>query len=136
LKQLFIGTEGTLGVVTRAVLRLRTAPASQNTAFLAVDSFEALPRLLRQVDRGLGGTLSAFEVLWSDFYDLVTSAPATNRPVLPAGHPYYVLVEALGSDPVDDGERFIRVLTDSLELGDVADAVVAKSQAERDAMWA
>ncbi|MBV9330254.1 MAG: FAD-binding oxidoreductase, partial [Alphaproteobacteria bacterium] len=63
-KQIFVGSEGTLGVVTRAVLRLRPKPASQNTAFVAVSSFEVLPRLLRQVERGLGGTLSAFEVLW------------------------------------------------------------------------
>jgi len=136
LKQLFIGTEGTLGVVTRAVLRLRSAPASQNTAFLAVDSFEALPRLLRQLERGFGGTLSAFEVLWSDYYELVTSAPATNRIVLPLGHPYYVLVEAMGGDPAGDDERFLRVLTEAMEGGDVADAAIAKTQGERDAMWA
>src|SRR5579872_6347956 len=48
IKQLFIGTEGTLGIVTRAVLRLRPQPASQNVAFLAVDGFDALPRLLRR----------------------------------------------------------------------------------------
>ena len=136
LKQLFIGSEGTLGIVTRAVLRLRTAPISQNNAFLAVDSFEALPRLLRQLERGLGGTLSAFEVLWSDFYELVTSSPAKGRPVLPWGHPYYVLVEALGGEPVADEERFVRVLSEAMEGGDVADAVIAKSQGEREAMWA
>src|SRR5207244_9656231 len=78
-KQIFIGSEGTLGIVTRAVLRLRPKTASQNTAFVAVDSFASLPRLLRRVEKGLGGTLSAFEVRWEDFYRLVTTAQGPGR---------------------------------------------------------
>jgi FAD/FMN-containing dehydrogenase len=136
LKQLFIGSEGTLGVVTRAVLRLRAKPASQNTAFLAVDAFEALPKLLRRVESELGGSLSAFEVMWPEFYELVTTEPATGRPILPPGHAFYVLVEALGAHPEADAERFEQVLAGALEEGVATDAVVAKSQAERDRMWA
>jgi FAD/FMN-containing dehydrogenase len=134
-KQVFIGSEGTLGVVTRAVLRLRPKPASQNTAFVAVDSFAALPRLLRSVERGLGGTLSAFEVLWEDFYRLVTTEPAQGKTVLPYGHPYYVLIEAMGGDQEEDTIRFERVLSGVIEDGGIADAVIAKSQNERDRMW-
>jgi FAD/FMN-containing dehydrogenase len=134
-KQIFIGSEGTLGIVTRAVLRLRPKAASQNTAFVAVDSFAALPKLLRGVERGLGGTLSAFEVLWEDFYRLVTTAPAPGKPPVPYGHPYYVLIEALGGDQEEDAPRFERVLASEIEEGGIADAVIAKSQAERDRMW-
>jgi FAD/FMN-containing dehydrogenase len=136
LKQLFIGSEGTLGVITRAVLRLRPRPVSQNTAFVAVDAFDQLPRFLRHTERTLGGTLSAFEVMWEDFYKLVTTPPASGRPPIPHGHPYYVLVEALGGDQADDSSRFERALTSALESGDLVDAVIAKSQAERDQMWA
>ncbi|MGO8916433.1 MAG: FAD-binding oxidoreductase [Stellaceae bacterium] len=136
LKQLFIGSEGTLGVVTRAVLRLRPRPVSQNTAFAAVDAFDRLPGFLRHMERTLGGTLSAFEVMWEDFYKLVTTPPARGRPPLPHGQPYYVLVEALGADQTDDSVRFERALTSALEGGDLVDAVIAKSQAERDQMWA
>ena len=136
LKQLFIGSEGTLGVVTRAVLRLRPRPSSQNTAFVAVESFSHLPLLLRRVERGLGGTLSAFEVLWSDFYELVTTPPAKGNAPIPHGHPYYVLIEAMGGDQAEDDGRFERVLASAFEAGDIADAVLAKSQAERDRMWA
>ena len=71
LKQLFIGTEGTLGIVTRAVLRLRPALRSRNTAIVAVDDYANVPRLLKALGSSLGGTLSAFEVLWKDFYDTV-----------------------------------------------------------------
>ena len=136
LKQLFIGSEGTLGVVTRAVLRLRSAPTSQNTAFVATDTFEQIPRLLRSLDRGLGGGLSAFEVMWPTFYHLVTTPPANGAPPLPQGYPYYVLVEALGGDEAADAERFERVLGQALEDGLIVDAVIAKSGAERARMWA
>jgi FAD/FMN-containing dehydrogenase len=136
LKQLFIGSEGTLGIVTRAVLRLRPKPTSQNTAFLAVDGFAALPKLLRYLEGELSGALSAFEVLWPEFYELVTTEPARGKPVLPHGSPYYVLCETLGAHPESDGERFEAVLAGALEAGLVTDAAIAKSQAERDRMWA
>jgi FAD/FMN-containing dehydrogenase len=135
VKQLFIGSEGTLGIVTRAVLRLRPRPASQDTAFVAVDSFDALPRFLRHIESALGGTLSAFEVMWDDFYRLVTTAPAKGRPPIPYGHPYYVLVESLGAEQAEDSARFERALAAALETGDLVDAVIAKSQVERNQMW-
>lgn len=135
LKQLFIGTEGTLGVVTRAVLRLRPKPGSTAVALAAVDSFSALPRLLRHIERGLSGGLSAFEVMWEDFYRLVTTAPAKGRAPVAYGHPYYVLIEQLGSDEASDFALFERVLGEALEQEIIVDAVVAKSQAERSSIW-
>lgn len=123
-------------MVTRAVLRLRPKPASQNTGFLAVESFAALPELLRHLEGELSGALSAFEVMWPEFYELVTTEPAKGRPILPHGHPYYVLVETLGSHPDSDAERFEAVLAGALEAGLVSDAVIAMSQAERERMWA
>ncbi|MBS0411458.1 MAG: FAD-binding oxidoreductase [Proteobacteria bacterium] len=136
LKQMFIGSEGTLGVVTRAVLRLRPLPQSQDVAVAAVNDFSSLPHLLHRLERQLGGRLSAFEVMWADFYSLVTTAPANGRPPLPAGRPYYVLIEALGADPGPDAQTFQEALGSALEAGEIADAVIAKDQAERDALWA
>ena len=136
LKQMFVGSEGTLGVVTRAVLRLRPAPLSQCTALLAVPDFAALPALLRDVEAKLGGTLSAFEVMWPAFYELVTTPPAAGQPILPHGHAFYVLVEAMGSDPEDDATRFERVLGEAMQSGLVENAVLAKSRAETGKIWA
>jgi len=136
LKHAFIGSEGTLGVVTRAVLRLRPKPVSQNMALLAVDRFAHLPRILRNLERGFGGTLSAFEVMWSDFYRLVTTPPAKGQPPIQHGHAYYVLIEALGGNQEEDSARFERVLADELENGDIADAVIAKSKDECARIWA
>ena len=102
LKQLFIGSEGSLGIVTRAVLRLREKPRSQETLFVAVDEFDKLPELLKLMDARLGGALSAFEVLWNNFYRLVSTPPAKQRPPLSQDHPYYVLIEAMGGDAETD----------------------------------
>jgi FAD/FMN-containing dehydrogenase len=136
IKQLFIGSEGTLGVVTRAVLRLRPQALSQDVALLGVQRFDDLPRLLRHLERRLGGTLSAFEVMWKSFHDLVTTEPAKGRPLLSVDYPYYVLVETLGADPALDAERLQAALADAAELDLIADAVLARSETQAKAMWA
>jgi FAD/FMN-containing dehydrogenase len=136
LKHLFIGSEGTLGVVTRAILRLQPQARNQNTAFVAVNEFSQLTQVLRHMSATLGGTLSAFEALWNDFYRLVTTPPALSRPVLPQTYPYYAIVDALGADPQRDRERFTEALEQLADSGVVADCVVAMSAAERSAIWA
>ena len=135
LKQLFIGTEGTLGVITRLVLRLREKPPRQDVMFAAVPSFDALAALLKHMDRSLGGGLSAFEVMWPEFYDLVTTPPAPGRAPLPHGAPFYALVESLGGDARGDAERFQAACESAIETGLVTDAAVAQSQAEVAAIW-
>jgi FAD/FMN-containing dehydrogenase len=136
LKQLFIGSEGTLGVVTRAVIRLRPRPASQDTAIVGVETFGKLVVFLRRLELALSGGLSAYEVMWNDFYQLVTTPPALGRPPLAGEHPYYVLVESLGADQEADSARFEAALVEALESGDITDAAIAKSHSERQAMWA
>jgi FAD/FMN-containing dehydrogenase len=132
LKQLFIGTEGSLGVVTRAVLRLREKPTAQATLFVATDEFGKLQQFLKHMDASLGGTLSAFEVMWQNFYQLVTTEPATNQPPISQEYPYYVLVEAIGSDEA----RTEAVLAEAYEKGLIVDAVIAQSEAQRQQLWA
>ena len=136
LKHLFVGAEGTLGIVTRIVLRLRPKPKSQQMAFVAVNTFSQVTRVLNLLDGALGGSLSAFEVLWKDYYKLVTSPPAEGRPPLAHDYEYYILVEALGGDSQSDEERFLSVLTRAMEEGTIVDAVIAQNQGERNAMWA
>jgi FAD/FMN-containing dehydrogenase len=136
LKQLFIGSEGTLGIVTRADLRLASRPVSACSAFVACRDFAALVELLGMLDARLGGQLSAFEALWPQFYELTTTAPARSTPILPYGHGMYALIEALGADPEADRDRFERVLADAMDSGLVVDAAIAKSEADRNAMWA
>ncbi|MFZ2290397.1 MAG: FAD-binding oxidoreductase [Halopseudomonas yangmingensis] len=136
LKQLFIGSEGTLGVITRAVLRLQPLPGSEQNALLAVPSFNALTRLLHSLNRELGGRLSAFEVMWQSHYRTVAVESGKHIPPLPADQPWYVMVEALGSEPLHDAEQFERVLAQMLEQELAVDAVIAQSRAQRDSLWA
>lgn len=132
LKQLFIGTEGSLGIVTRAVLRLREQPKTMPTFFVAVDEFEKLPAFLKHMDGALGGALSAFEVMWNNFYRVVTTSPAKQQPPLAQDYPYYVLVEAMGAeDAVVEA-----ALGEAYEAGLVSDAVIAQSEAQRLELWA
>jgi len=136
LKQLFIGTEGTLGVVTRAVLRLRPELRSQNTALAAVDDYEKVPLLLQQLGSALGGTLSAFEVLWADFYDAVLDGSDQHAPPVSRGYPFYVLAEARGGDQEADAMRFQGALEEALAAGLIVDASFATNLQQREAMWA
>ena len=73
--------------------------------------------------------------MWEHFYHLVTTPPAKGRAPIAYGHSYYVLIEQLGSDEASDIALFERVLGAALEEEIIADAVIAKSQAERTAIW-
>jgi len=136
IKQLFIGAEGTLGIVTRAVLRLRPLPRSRNTALVAAANFPSVCRFLNVMDTGLGGTLSAFEVLWNDFYTLIVDDGSRLGMPLPASHAFYVLLEATGSHDDIDRARFERALQEAFEEGLIVDAVIAESLQQRNGLWA
>jgi FAD/FMN-containing dehydrogenase len=136
LKQLFIGSEGTLGIVTRLVLRLREAPRSVQTALVGCTEFSHVTQLLKHMDAALGGGLSAFEVMWNEFYRLVTTPPAKGSPPIGQDHAYYVLIEASGGDASRDQARFEEALGEAIERGVVADAVISSSEAQRESLWA
>lgn len=136
LKQLFIGSEGTLGIVTRAVLKLNPALHSQQTALVAVKRFEDVVELLQQCQRGLGSELCAFEVMWSNFFKLVTDeGPYRKKSPMGSDSPFYVLLESMGSNAEKDAQTFEDVLSGALESDLISDAVIAKSESERDSLW-
>jgi FAD/FMN-containing dehydrogenase len=135
LKQLFIGSEGTLGVVTRAVLRLFPAPACTMAALCGLASYEAVLELLASARKSLGPLLSAFEVMWPDYWKVATDrVPGVRKPINGA-HAFYVLVEAQGSDDSDQ-TRFDAWLESLAETGLIEDAAVARSLADVKAFWA
>jgi FAD/FMN-containing dehydrogenase len=136
LKHQFIGSEGTLGIVTRVMLRLRPLPQSRHSALLAVQEYGQVMEMLTLLDRGLGGALSSFEVMWNDFYRTIVTDNPRHTPPLAEIHPYYVLVEALGADAAAAQERFEAVLEQAMEAGLVVDAALAQSRAQQDALWA
>ncbi len=134
LKQLFIGTEGTLGVVTRAVLRLRPQMRSVCSGLVGLDRFDAVPPLLRHLGSTSGGTLSAFEVMWQDFYRALAETGNHDLPLGP-DHAYYALVEWQGGDADQDPARFEQALGEAIERDWIADAAIAASERQRQAFW-
>ena len=135
LKHLFIGSEGTLGVVTRAVLRLHAAPRDRLTALVAVPSFEALVAVLRESRAALGGQLGSFEAMWSAYYEFSVERVLTGPRPFSARHPYYALIELEALNPELDAERLEALLARLIGDGLVADAVLARSLAESARLW-
>jgi FAD/FMN-containing dehydrogenase len=135
LRQFFIGSEGTLGIVTRAVLRLHEAPLSTETALLAVPSWGQVMSLLRYFDAALPGALGAYEVLWHDHYELNTGPYSSVDAPLDEKTPYYVLMDVFVSDADRGRDDLERLLGDCMERGDVVDGTLANSEAERGRLW-
>jgi FAD/FMN-containing dehydrogenase len=135
LKQLFIGSEGTLGIITRAILKIEDLPKTRNTALIALGSFEKTNQLLQNAKTHLKNDLTSFELLWKDYYNLMTSPPSPYSPPLPQTYPFYVLMETLGQDATKDKILFEEFLERGLEDGLIADATIAHSQQELDWFW-
>ena len=135
LRQMFLGSEGTLGIVTRAVLRLHEAPLAVETALLAVPSWAQVMALLRYFDAALPGALAAYEVLWRDHYLLNTGPHSTVGAPLETDEPYYVLLDVFISDSEHGREKLESLLMAVLEQGDISDGVLASCEAERAIFW-
>jgi FAD/FMN-containing dehydrogenase len=135
LKNLFIGAEGTLGVITSASLKLFPKPKARATAFLAVDSPDQALALLHLARAEAGQQLTTFEIMPRFGVEVVLRhAPGTRDP-LGAPSPWYVLMEL--SSPGADGldATVERLLEAALDRGVISDAVLAASEAQRQDLW-
>jgi len=135
LKHLFIGTEGTLGIVTRAVLRLFPRARSRCSALVAVQDFAAVVALLQRAGRDFGGALSTFEVMWHSYYHFITDHVSGIASPFAERYPLYVIVELEGADPELDQSLFENTLAALHEEGILLDATLASSQRERESYW-
>jgi FAD/FMN-containing dehydrogenase len=135
LKNLFIGAEGTLGVITAAVLRLVPRPRSVETAYAGVASADAALELLGIAQERTGGDVTSFEIMTREGIELVIKHGAGCRDPLAATHPWYVLIEL--SSQQRDGLRDVleQVLAEGMERGLVADAAIADSLEQAKAFW-
>ncbi len=135
LKNLFIGSEGTLGVITAAVLRLVARPRAVETAFAGVPSAEAALDLLSIANGRAANNVTSFEIMTRSGVTLVLEHDAGSRDPLAAPHPWYVLIELSSQQREGLREVMEDVLAQGLERGLVLDAAIADSLEQAKAFW-
>jgi len=136
LKHLFIGAEGTLGVITRVALLCPHLPPCRNSAFLACNTFEDVLTTLRLAKAVLGEVMSAFEYMDRTVLNMV--AKGKELPLVQgdgSSYPFCVLVETQGSQQQHDMEKIETFLEQSTEQGCVVDGVLAQNLTQVHAMW-
>jgi FAD/FMN-containing dehydrogenase len=135
LKQLFVGAEGTLGVITAAALRLFPKPTTHETAFLAVRDPEAAVTLLHRLQDVTGGLVSAFEIMARQGLQFVLDhIPNTTDP-LPARASWYVLTEVAAAGELPIKDLVETAIQSAIADGLVVDGVVASNDTQRRALW-
>ncbi|MBX9454552.1 MAG: FAD-binding oxidoreductase [Rhizobium sp.] len=130
LKQLFIGSEGTLGVITRAVIRLQPLPVGKATALVALPNYENAVQLLAKAQAGLVG-LSAFEIMWQSYFGFASQGEGLK--LFERSHPFAVIVEQSGTPDSAALENFLAMM---FEEGLIEDALIAQSEKEARQFWA
>ncbi|KAK6452272.1 (R)-2-hydroxyglutarate---pyruvate transhydrogenase [Trichoderma asperellum] len=134
LKQLFIGGEGTIGIITKLVIQCPQRSAAVNVAFFGVDSFKKAQLAFREAKQQLGEILSAFELMDSRSQQIVHEIKGEERP-LEGDHPFYCLIETSGSNGDHDNEKLEKFLEDVLTKEIVTDGVVAQGESQAKALW-
>ena len=135
LRRLFCGSEGTLGVVTRAALRLYPAPAMRATALLAVPDHSALVRVGALARHAVGEVLSALEFFSDTGLELLLKHVASTSFPLQSRAPTYVLIDLGGSMGIDVAGLLERLVEDLFDADLVCDGTIAASEAQRAALW-
>ena len=136
LKHLFIASEGTLGIITAAVLKLVPRPTAVETAWLALQSPEQAVSLLAHMRARFGEQVTAFELMQRSLIDLLLEGVPGNEDPLSEPHPWYVLVEIGGQGaPGSLSEPFADALAAAFEAELVTDAVIAASGAQAQRFW-
>ncbi|MDB5552534.1 MAG: oxidoreductase [Rhizobium sp.] len=130
LKQLFIGSEGTLGIITRAVIRLQPLPSGKATALVALSNYNHAVALLKHAQARLVG-LSAFEIMWDSYFSF--SCKGEGLALFDRSHPFVAIVEQSGTPDNEDLETFLGTM---FEEGLIEDALIAQSEKESRQFWA
>lgn len=134
IKQLFIGSEGTLGIVTAVSIVCPRKPLSTNVAILGLPSFAKAQTAFKEAKSQLSEILSAFELMDGKSQELVHNITGSKHP-LEERHPFYCLVETSGSDAEHDSAKLERFLESVMENEIVSDGVVAQDETQASQLW-
>ena len=135
LKQFFIGSEGTLGIVTKVVLRLYQHPKTRYTALAVTNDYKKVLDLLKFMEDKISKNLTAFELLWNDTYKQMISDKTIYNKYLPDNYKYYVFIEFMGGDFENDYDTFEKAIMNAVDHELVEDAVVGKDEKEQLNIW-
>ena len=135
LKHLFIGSEGTLGIVTRVVVQLQPKPLACHTALCALEDYDSVTKLLTELKRSLGSGLTGFELMWDNYYNKVLEVDSDLQNPFGEEHHFYLLVEYKDNETALGAERFEAELFGHLEAELLSDAVVAQSHQDAEEFW-
>ena len=135
LKHLFIGSEGTLGIVTRVVIQLQPQALSSHTALCALQDYDSVTQLLAKLKHELGAGLTGFELMWDNYFNKVLEVESDLQNPFTEPHPFYLLVEYKDNDALSGGERFESVLFAQLEAGLLTNALIAQSHQDAEKFW-
>mmetsp|Transcript_24649 Transcript_24649/g.97321 ORF Transcript_24649/g.97321 Transcript_24649/m.97321 type:complete len:378 (-) Transcript_24649:1698-2831(-) len=136
LKQLMIGSEGTLGIITKLTISTPRRLPAVNAALLGLQSFEDVAKLLVEAKAGLGEILSAFEFMDLEAVELGLKHLHGVRDPFESRCKCYVLIETVGSNSTHDGEKLEGFLEKSFEAGTLVDGVIAQDKTQMDSFWA
>ena len=134
LKQLFIGGEGTIGIITGVSVLCPQRSKAVNVAFFGLESFEKVQKAYREAKGQLSEILSAFELMDCQSQDLVHTVTNKKRP-LEGRHPFYCLIETSGSNPEHDSEKLETFLEYVMGEDIVSDGVLAQDETQIQSLW-
>ena len=134
LKQLFIGGEGTLGVITGISILCPQQSPAVNVAYFGLESYEKVQQAFVEAKKKLGEILSAFELMDSSSQKIFSSVSGTKLP-LEGEHPFYVLIETRGSNMDHDGEKLEAFLEHVMGSEIVSDGVMAQDGKQQGELW-
>ena len=135
LKQFFIGSEGTLGVVTKVVLRLYPLPKTRYTSLAVTNDFQKVLDFLKILEDTISNNLTGYELLWNSTYKQMVSEKTIYNKYLPDNFNYYLFVEYMGTDFENDYQKFEEVILECIENKIIDDAVIGKDEKEQVNIW-
>ena len=135
LKQFFIGSEGTLGIITKIILKLVVSPSTRYSAIVGLNNYDNVINLLKLLEKDIGKILSGFELIWNSTYKTMINNLETVNPPLIDEFKYYVFIEVLGNETENDKILLQNSIENAINLNLILDGSIAENERELNNLW-